>query len=89
MCTNLNLKIDARNPHHQMSVARVTVSENQAHVLNSGAIVVQHAVHIIHHAVISGLTVHDLCVDATIAGLMPSELLSESWLRLAASARED
>jgi hypothetical protein len=48
-----------------------------------------HAIHVIHHAVMSGLTVHDLCVQATRKGAMPSELLSEAWLRLAASACED
>lgn len=54
----------------------------------AGAISVR-TIHVIHHAVISGLTVYDLCIDATMAGIMPSELLSESWLRHAALVRED
>lgn len=48
-----------------------------------------HTIHIIHHAIMSGLTVHDLCIEATMSGITPSELLSESWLRLVALASED
>lgn len=63
------------------------VSGNRIYVLQAGAVSVQ-TIHVIHHAVMSGLTIYDLCIDATIAGLMPSELLSESWLRHAALIRE-
>jgi len=71
-----------------MSVEWAKVSRNRTHVLPAGAIAV-HTIHVIHHAVISGLTVHDLLVEATLMGAMPSELLNESWLRLAASASAD
>ena len=64
------------------------VSRNRISVLPAGAIAV-HTIHVIHHAVMSGLTVQDLLVEASRMGAMPSELLNESWLRLAALASGD
>lgn len=66
------------------------VSMDRILVLNSGAVVVHaiQAISVIHHATMSGITVRDLCAQAASLGTMPSELLTEAWLRLAASRRE-
>lgn len=63
------------------------VSRKRICVLSLGATAV-HTIHVIHHAVMSGLTVRDLCIQATTGGVTPSELMTEAWLRLAASIRE-
>lgn len=64
------------------------VYRNRIFILMRGATPV-HTIHVIHHAIMSGLCVSDLLNDAAALGIMPSEILTESWLRRAASTSED